>query len=256
MSSWNIKESSVTIGLVVFCLSLVSIVLIRQTDKLDSLQLAPLPVIKPELKAVPRELATLFEEDFSQLSLEDWKRKNRTGSTSYEVIEGAEGNAYLKAESDQSASYLIKKVQYDPKKYPYLSWKWRVDELAQNANMKRLSGSDAPARVYVAFSRGFGMWNARLVNYVWASSMDVGASFSSFFSPNSRIVVLQSGSEKKGKWIFEERNVLEDYKKLFGKEAPKVEGIAIMTDSDNTKSKAVAFYDDIVVSRFALKASE
>jgi hypothetical protein len=121
--------------------------------------------------------------------------------------------------------------------------------MSADADMRTLEGSDAPARVYVAFSFGFGNWATRLINYVWASSMKPGTQVPSVFSPSSRILVLEGGSEKTGVWVSEERNVFEDYRRLYGEEPGEVVGIALMTDSDNTRSEAIADYDDIAVSR-------
>jgi hypothetical protein len=100
----------------------------------------------------------------------------------------------------------------------------------------------------VVFNYGFSSLTSRVINYVWASSMPKGSSVSSFFSPNSKIMVLESGPEQLGQWVTEERNVFDDYKSLYGEEPGGILGIAVMTDSDNTRSSAIAYYDDIIVS--------
>lgn len=61
------------------------------------------------------------------------------------------------------------------------------------------------------------------------------------------MIAVESGEARRGEWISEKRNVLEDYRNVFGEEPPNIQGIAIMTDTDNTGESAVAFYDDIVL---------
>ena len=62
------------------------------------------------------------------------------------------------------------------------------------------------------------------------------------------IFVIESGKDKMATWVSEQRNVAEDFRSAFGSRPPDVEGIAIMTDSDNTKSSATADYDDFRAS--------
>jgi len=61
--------------------------------------------------------------------------------------------------------------------------------------------------------------------------------------------VVESGSDKLGTWVIEERNVYEDYKKAFGQDPPLISGVAIMTDTDNTKESAKAYFGDIVFKK-------
>jgi hypothetical protein len=63
------------------------------------------------------------------------------------------------------------------------------------------------------------------------------------------MIVVESGLDRVGQWIEEQRNVYEDYKQAFGEEPPLVNGVAIMTDTDNTGEEATAFYGDIGFKR-------
>jgi hypothetical protein len=65
------------------------------------------------------------------------------------------------------------------------------------------------------------------------------------------MIVIESGETRLDEWIIEERNVYEDYMKAFGENPPKISGVAIMTDTDNTKESAVAYFGDIVFKKLA-----
>ena len=61
----------------------------------------------------------------------------------------------------------------------------------------------------------------------------------------AKMIVVESGAAKVGTWVEESRNVYQDYRQAFGEEPPAINGVAIMTDTDNTKERAVAYYGDI-----------
>ena len=152
----------------------------------------------------------------------------------------------LKAHSVKAASGLIKKLSVDTRKYPRLSWNWRIDHSLKREDIKSKKGDDFAARVYVVFPRTF-FWRMRAINYVWANKMPKGSAAPSPYTANSVIIALESGDDRAGTVVFEERNVYEDYKKVFGEEPPLLGGVAIMTDTDDTQDEATAWYGDITL---------
>ncbi|MBI4526639.1 MAG: DUF3047 domain-containing protein [Deltaproteobacteria bacterium] len=87
------------------------------------------------------------------------------------------------------------------------------------------------------------------INYVWANKLPKGKGIDNAYTSRARMIAVESGSEKAGKWVKEERNIYKDYLTLFGEEPPKAMGVAIMTDTDDTKERAVAHYADISLCR-------
>ncbi len=86
--------------------------------------------------------------------------------------------------------------------------------------------------------------------YVWASHGELGSIVDSPYTSRVKIIVLESGAAKKGRWLSEKRNIRADYRVAFGAgEIPQISGVAIMTDSDNTGDQAMAWYGDIVFSK-------
>ncbi|MCM0081738.1 DUF3047 domain-containing protein [Geomonas sp. Red32] len=178
---------------------------------------------------------------FSHSDMTGWSDKAVKGKTSYSIEDGV-----LKAHANKAASGKIKKLSVDTKKYPILTWSWKIEHTLQHEDVTKKQGNDFAARVYVIFPRTF-FWRMRAINYVWSAKMPKGSEAKSPHAANSVIVAVESGDEKVGKWVSEERNVYEDYKRIFGEEPPLMGGVAIMTDTDDTQDEVTAWYGDITL---------
>ncbi|MCC6139231.1 MAG: DUF3047 domain-containing protein [Nitrospira sp.] len=177
------------------------------------------------------------------------------------VKDGAQ--VVVKAVSEASASGLTKEVAIDPKDYPIVRWRWKVENVLQHSDVNRKDGDDYPARLYITFAYdpdrvSFGRklkYNAGRVlfgdipigalNYIWETKTPVGAIVENAYTDFAQMIVVESGTSRVGMWVEEERNLYEDYTNAFGEEPPLINGVAIMSDTDNTKERAVAFYGDI-----------
>lgn len=205
---------------------------------------------------------------------EGWKPltfKKILKHTSYEVVKDGE-NAVVKAMSDASASGLTKEVRVDPKEYPIIRWRWKVENLLKHSDVTRKEGDDYPVRLYITFEYDpdkvsfgkklkfkagqalFGDIPLAALTYIWETKTPVGTIVENAYTDFAKMVVVESGGQKVGMWIDEERNIYEDYKKAFGEEPPMINGVAIMSDTDNTKDQVTAYYGDIVFHR-SVKAS-
>jgi Protein of unknown function (DUF3047) len=183
--------------------------------------------------------------------------------TTYEIVRDADRVA-VKATSVASASALVRKIDLDPRDYPILEWRWKIVNLIANADVGRKSGDDYPARVYVTFeydpARVSVLERAKFealklfygeyppigaIDYIWDGKAPLGAFVPNAFSARVKMIVVESGASNLGRWIDERRDVLADYRRAFGSEPPRISGVAIMTDSDNTGESATAYYADI-----------
>lgn len=187
-------------------------------------------------------------DDFEHGLHPDWEAKNFKGTTDYRVVAEPDGNRVLRAESRGSASGLVFRHEVDPADYPVLSWRWKVANTIAAGDETRKSGDDYAARVYVIFPHWF-FPRTRSINYIWANSLKQGEALPNPFTGNAIMLAVESGPEKVGQWLTERRNVVEDYRRLFGGEPPGRMVVAIMSDTDNTGATAIAWYDDIAVSR-------
>jgi Protein of unknown function (DUF3047) len=183
---------------------------------------------------------------FATEGLSGWERKSFKGETDYSIVREG-GSTVVKARSSAAASGLFKKVQLDPLQYRYLRWKWKVAEPLRGGAEKTKAGDDYSARVYVVFP-GIFFWQTKAINYVWANRLAKEESFPNPYTRNATMVVVESGPEKAGVWVAEQRDILADYRRLFGGEPRQIGAIAVMTDTDNTGGEATAWYGDIAIS--------
>lgn len=180
-------------------------------------------------------------------------------------LEEVDDRIAIKAESMNSASGLVYKVDIDPKEYPIIEWSWKVDEVLEKGNFKSKKGDDYPARIYITFDydkknlnlidrikyeaiRTFTSYDIplRAINYIWANKASEGTIAPNAYTDWVYMIAVETGNNTSGDWKIEIQNIYEDYKKAFGEEPPSITGVAIMTDSDDTKSKAEAYYGDII----------
>ncbi|MDJ0807471.1 MAG: DUF3047 domain-containing protein [Gammaproteobacteria bacterium] len=173
-----------------------------------------------------------------------WKQEVFSGVTSYELVHIDNQHA-LKAVSNQSASGLVREMEIDLNQTPYMNWSWKVDSILNNVDETKKSGDDYPARVYVVITDGPFFWQTRALSYAWASKKPQGSSWPNAFTDKATMVAVESGEDLVGEWVEEKRNILEDIKRLLAIDATRIDAVAIMTDTDNSKQSATAYYGNI-----------
>lgn len=179
---------------------------------------------------------------FAKKDLSTWQEKKFVGKTDYTLVEDEEKGWVLRAHSNGMASGLIKKKRIDISKTPYLNWFWKVALLPEVADEKTKTGDDYGARIYVIFKTGPWFWDTRALNYVWSSHYKSGDSWPNAFTSNACMVVVESGKAQIGRWIEEKHNVKDDIASCFGIAVETIEAVALMSDSDNSKTEALAYY--------------
>ena len=166
----------------------------------------------------------------------DWRYRNSKAKSIFGVLK--EGDKYfVKARSFNTGIQILKKIDVELKDFPVFSWKWRIIKFPGNGVITEKLKGDNGGSVYVIFS---GFIFRSVIKYAWSNYY----SKETFIDKNSRmkIIVLRDKNDPLNSWLIENRNILEDYKKFFGKDAPSISAIAIMTDSDETNSYAEADY--------------
>lgn len=210
----------------------------------------------------------LFRENFE--NLENWKPLYFPKIKRHTVysVESRDGERYLKAVSEASASAIVHKNEFKVYDFPKLRWRWKVDGVFQKGDAKTKEGDDFPLRIYVLFrydperASGWGKvkYNtARLIygeypphstlNYIWANREHPEIIITNSFSDKAKMILLQQGRENVGKWVEQEVNIIEDYQKAFGEKPPPVASLAIMSDSDNTGESVTAYISFIEIFR-------
>lgn len=185
---------------------------------------------------------------FSQINVDGWKVKEFDGITNY-YLTLVDGKRALAADSNQSASALYKKLTVDLSKTPILNWSWRKKLPINPGNELNKDGDDFVARIYVVKSGGVLWWRTIALNYVWSYQHKKNQSWDNpFVGAKSKMLAQRDATDPSDTWFVERRNVAMDFKKLMGKDIRNIDGVAIMTDSDNSGLSAVALYGDIYFS--------
>jgi len=195
------------------------------------------------LLCAPVFAAERLIDDFESGRISGWEEESFVGNTRYTIVPEGEGHC-LSAESNATASGFIHEIEYDLHEWPRLAWRWKVGGVLEKGDVRSKETDDYPARVYVIFPHWFPP-KTRSINYIWANRLLQGEAIPNTYYDKAIMLAVESGPEKVGQWVSEERNVLDDFRKLFGEEPPEVGAIAIMTDTDNTGGSVTACYDDI-----------
>jgi hypothetical protein len=189
-------------------------------------------------------------DDFSTAKIgafpPDWKPRKDAGREVYSVRE-QDGKRFLHGASRGLGIQAAKEYAWDFAAYPILAWSWRPIEFPSGSDERKPGTNDSAVSVYAVFPHT--SWSVKSLKYIWSAVVPVGTHLTSS-KGLTQVRVLRSGSGGKSEWIDERVNVVEDYKKYFGDgEVPKPAGIAVLTDSDDTKSSAQGDYANFRVCK-------
>lgn len=169
----------------------------------------------------------------------DWKPRKDAGREVYSVQE-MDGLRFLRALAKGLGIQAAKEYEWDPKVYPMLAWSWRPVGFPAGSDERQSKTNDSAVSVYAVFPHT--SWSVKTIKYIWSAVVPVGTRLSAS-AGLTQVLVIRNGTNRKGGWTEERVNILEDYKKFFDEaETPKASGIAVLTDSDDTKSTAQGDY--------------
>ena len=191
------------------------------------------------------EKVNVFEFTETELSkLEVRKVRGADNKTEYSIGSNDNGN-FLKAIAVNAASGLGKKVIIDLNKTPVINITWKVEKDLTGIKENTKKGHDFAARVFVIKKTGATPLSNRAINYVFSSNNKVGFNSPSPYTKKSIDNVLATTKENLDNWITVKANVKKDFKKFHNLDVDELDGLAIMSDTDNSKMKAVAYYQNI-----------
>jgi hypothetical protein len=185
-----------------------------------------------------------------------WQLKEFAGQAAVELVR-TDGRLAVRLRSDRASFALHRDVVVDLKEFPFLTWSWKVSRLPAAGDVRDHARDDEAAQIYVVFPR----WpsprtTSEVIGYVWDSRAPVGTRLRHPRAPNVHIIVVESGPGRLDGWLRYERNVAADYAAIFGHPPPRVGKVALMTDSNDTRSEAEALIGDIFFSRTSAGRAE
>ena len=188
--------------------------------------------------------------DFTDEELKTLKVRKVRGAdnkTIYTIGNNENGN-YLIAKADNAASGLGKEIKIDLNKTPFINITWKIERDLKGIKENTKKGHDFAARVFVIKKTGATPLSNRAVNYVFSSNNSVGKNWPSPYTKKSIDNVLSTTKEHMNEWVTVKANVKKDFKKLHDLDVNEIDGIAIMTDTDNSNMTAITYYQNIYFS--------
>ena len=185
------------------------------------------------------------DKELSELTVR--KVRGADNKTEYSVGSNENGN-YLKAIADNAASGLGKEIKIDLNKTPFINITWKIEKDIPGIDETAKKGHDFAARVFVIKKTGATALSNRAINYVFSSNQDVGSNSPSPYTKKSVDNVLATTKTNLNEWVTVKANVKEDFKKFHNLDVNELDGIAIMSDTDNSKKKSITYYQNIYFS--------
>jgi DUF3047 family protein len=163
------------------------------------------------------------------------------------TIEENEGHRVLHLKSKIESSTIRRDIRgrVNLKETPILEWSWKAITLPKNGDCRKKGTDDQAAQLYIVWPRFPEAVRSQIIGYIWDSTAPVGSIVKSEKTSTVTYVVMQSGAADLGKWITEQRNVVEDYKKIYGAQPDNPGYISIAIDSDDTVSSAESVFGSI-----------
>ncbi len=185
------------------------------------------------------------ENELSELQVR--KVRGADNKTIYSVGSNENGN-FLKSVADNAASGLGKEIKIDLNRTPFINITWKVEKDLSGIKENTKKGHDFAARVFVIKKTGATPLSNRAINYVFSSNSEVGINYPSPYTKKSIDNVLASTKNNLNEWITVKANVKEDFKRLHNLDVDELDGLAIMSDTDNSKMKSIAYFQNIYFS--------
>ncbi len=185
------------------------------------------------------------EEELKNLKVR--KVRGADNKTNYTIGSNENGN-YLKASANNAASGLGKEIKIDLNSTPIINITWKVEKNLDGIKENTKKGHDFAGRVFVIKKTGATPLSNRAVNYVFSSNNSVGDNWPSPYTKKSIDNVLSTTKEHLNEWVNVKANVKEDFKKFHDLDLNEIDGIAIMTDTDNSEMIAITYYRNIYFS--------
>jgi hypothetical protein len=188
--------------------------------------------------------------DFTETELSELEVRKVRGAdnkTKY-TVEINENGSFLKSVADNAASGLGKEIKIDLNKTPYINITWKIEKDLSGIKEDTKKGHDFAARVFAVKKTGATPLSNRAINYVFSSNSDIGLNWPSPYTKKSIDYVLSTTKENLNEWVTVKANVKDDFKRFHNLDVNELDGLAIMSDTDNSKMKSIAYFQNIYFS--------
>ena len=202
-------------------------------------------LLSHNLKAEIVNVFMFTEEEL--LTLKVKKVRGADSKTKYSLSNNENGN-YLRSEAENAASAIGKDIKIDLSITPYINITWKIEKDLFGINENSKKGHDYAARVFIVKKTGATPLSKRAMNYVFSSNNEINNNWPSPYTKKSIDYILSTTKENLNEWVTVKANVKEHFKKYHELDIDEIDVVAIMTDTDNSKLKAIAYYQNIYFS--------
>lgn len=183
--------------------------------------------------------------------------------TRYEWVRDGD-EVVLHAVADRAASGVAHPVAIDVRKTPLMAWRWKVAGLIPDADVRVAAHEDSPVRILLGFDGDrskltpiermqHAIWKQIVgheppyatLAYVWSNDLAADTLIDSPHTRRIQLIVASTGARSVGSWQSLARDVRADFRRAFGEAPGMLISISIVTDTDDTRSHAEAWYGDI-----------
>jgi hypothetical protein len=198
--------------------------------------------------------------------LRKWPSKTKGAQAEWVVKDGVRA---VRLHSQSALTFLERKVDIDIREYPIVTWNWRVENILNDIDETTRKDDDHPIRIFFVFDPDeskqslwfrFKRWlyldwvhghpyGGRFTEYLWSSNLEPGTVIKDPGKPRQKLLVIEGGTAKLSKWLSYERNLYEDFKRLYGEEPRRLIFIGILNDTDQTGQEALSYIADLKFHR-------
>ena len=190
----------------------------------------------------------VFDFTETELSKLDVRKVRGADNKTIYTLGNNENGAFLKSVADNAASGLGKEIKIDLNKTPFINITWKIEKDLSGIKEDTKKGHDFAARVFAVKKTGATLLSNRAINYVFSSNSDIGLNWPSPYTKKSIDYVLSTTKENLNEWVTVKANVKDDFKKFYNLDVNELDGLAIMSDTDNSKMKSIAYFQNIYFS--------
>ena len=194
---------------------------------------------------VNAEIVKIFE--FTENEFNKLKVRKVKGETKWTLGSNENGN-FIRSEAEGTGSGLGKEILINLDETPFINITWKVEKNLSGIIEQSKKGHDFAARVFVIKKTGATPLSNRAINYVFSSNSEIGSIWPSPYTKKSIDNVLASTKDNLNEWVTVKANVKEDFKRLHDLDVNELDGLAIMSDTDNSKMKSIAYFQNIYFS--------
>jgi len=194
------------------------------------------------------ESVNVFEFTEDELSTLKVRKVRGVDSKTQYSLGSNENGKFIRSEANNSASGLGKEIKINLNETPFLNITWKIEKDLPGIDESSKAGHDYAARVFVVKKTGATPLSNRAMNYVFSSNNDINTYHPSPFTKKSIDYVLSTTKENLNEWVTVKVNVRDHFKKFHNLDLEEINGVAIMSDTDNSKLKSIAYYQNIYFS--------